>query len=88
MPRDLHLMSVSEQEAAREAIACCSKLSTFLAPMLLDARVTGDTSGVSFIAGFMADLGAVREALKDMLDESKKAAVKGGRVNGVRAKAF
>lgn len=83
-----HIMSVSDQESAREAIVCCRKLATFLGPMLADARVSGDRSGVAFISGFVADLGAVREALNDMLQESKAASAALGRVNGVRLKAF
>lgn len=83
-----HIMSASDQESAREAISCCRKLATFLGPMLADARRTGDNSGVVFISGFVADLGAVREALNDMLQESKAASAAVGRVNGVRSKAF
>lgn len=74
MAKELHQMSNSDQVSAQEAISCCRKLVGFLQPMLRDTWAEGDISGAQFLAGFIAECGAVRGALEDMLNESRAAA--------------
>lgn len=64
-------MTYQDTVTAAQAIEACVTLSTFLAPVLEDTRRMGERDGVQFLSGIIADLGALREALRSMLIEDK-----------------
>lgn len=78
-----HSMRKSDQDSAREAILCCRKLAQWLTPVLRDTRAR-NLDGVEFLARMIADLGALRGSLEDMLRENEAIAKK----KSARSKPF
>lgn len=49
------------------ALRACDELLRFLGPVLQGTRREGDSQGVIFLTGLIADLGALREGLHDTI---------------------
>lgn len=64
-------MTYEDTVTAAQAIEACAMLSAFLVPVLRDTHNQGGLEGAAFLSGMIADLGALREALRSMMVEDR-----------------
>jgi hypothetical protein len=65
-------MTKNDVVSAVDAIAACETLTGFLRPMLRETRSMGERDGAAFLSGMIADIGALRGSLLEMLREDRQ----------------